>query len=366
LLSFFFTVFVIVVGVQILYYNGLFAFFSFSRTPKTKQKSPSVSVLIACKNEAQNIKKNLPFILRQNYPNFEVILIDDASTDNTLEVMRFFEAQNDKIRIVSLPQTDSYTGNKKNALSKAIQVAQNEYLLFTDADCIPSSSLWIQHIANSFTANKNLVLAYGAYKKETGLLNKLIRYETLLTAWQYFSYTKLGLPYMGVGRNIAYSKSLFNQANGFEQHQHIRSGDDDLFVSQIATKSNTALCCKPSSFTISEPKSNMTDWIKQKRRHITTATSYSLSHQLSLGLFYLSQFFFIVLPLLFVITHYRLEDVLGIVVLRYLFYYVSLIPAAYKLEEKDLILYAPLLETSLVLIQMRIFVSNLLHKPQEW
>jgi len=150
-------------------------------------------------------------------------------------------------------------------------------------------------MACQFSNNKQIVLGYGSYKKEKTLLNKLIRYETLLTAIQYFGYAKVGLPYMGVGRNLAYTKSLFFEANGFINHMKIKSGDDDLFVNQIANKKNTAICFDPDSLTTSIPKTNFKDWINQKKRHISTAKYYKPIHKFLLGLYYTSQFLFLIL-----------------------------------------------------------------------
>jgi hypothetical protein len=221
-------------------------------------------------------------------------------------------------------------------------------------------------MAKNFSDKKQLVLGYGAYERTTKWLNKLIRYETLLTAWQYFSYAKIGKPYMGVGRNIAYTKLLFSKAKGFESHLDIRSGDDDLFVNQIATKENTTLCWSSESFTISEPKLTWSDWLHQKKRHITTAGSYKRLHQLLLGLFYISQVLFFVLAVGLVVINYNFKIVIFLVGIRYLFYLISFIPTAIKLRESDLIVYAPFLELFLIVIQMRIFITNLWDRPKEW
>ena len=357
-------IFVATVLVQVVYYLGIFSRFSFARKKIEKEKEFSVSVLISCKNEAVNLIENLPYLLGQEYTDFEIVLIDDASTDTTNTVMQEFAAKHANITIVSVPKTKTYTGNKKNALTKGIAKAKNKHLIFTDADCIPKDKNWIQSIVNNFTEDKEIVLGYGAYKKEKTWLNKLIRYETLLTAWQYFSYAKIGLPYMGVGRNIAYTKSIFAKANGFESHKNIRSGDDDLFVNQIANKSNVSICWEAQ--TTSNSESSMADWLRQKRRHITTATAYKPIHQFLLGLFYLSQFLFYGLFFFLLFSGFLLKYVLLLALIRMIFYYISLIPTAIKLNEKDLILWAIPLELFLILTQLRTFVLNLWKKPTEW
>lgn len=361
-----FLLFLIVVFIQITYYATFLSKFSFAKDKDVSKKRPPISILISCNNEAENLRLFLPKILHQNYPKFELVLIDDASTDSTFTVMQTFTKEHENIQIVRLPKTKTYSGNKKNALTAAIEQAKYEHLLFTDADCVPKSENWIANMASSFDESKHLVLGYGAYRKKSGWLNKVIRYETLLTAWQYFSYTLMGLPYMGVGRNMGYTKSLFQKAVGFKSHQHIKSGDDDLFVSQVATASNTALCWTIDSHTVSAPKAGFRDWFRQKRRHVTTASSYKPMHQFLLGLFFLSQILFFGLFFVLIIRGKYIEIVLLAVLLRYVFFYMGLIPVSKKLNEKDLIRVAPFLEITLISTQLCIFIANLIQKPKYW
>lgn len=361
-----FGIYIIVVVIQIGYYGLLLSRFSFHKKQHVATEKHPISLLIACKNEEENLKKNFPKLLAQKYPEFEIILVDDASTDATLSVIETFAQKNDHVHFISLPKTDTYFGNKKHALTLAIQKASYDYLLFTDADCMPSSVHWIDNMAAQFVDTKQLILGYGSYQNTGSWLNKLIRYETLLTAWQYFSYALTGYPYMGVGRNMGYTKSFFKKANGFQSHMDIRSGDDDLIVNNTATKKNTAICWQSDSHTVSNPKSTLTEWIQQKRRHITTATSYKLVHQILLGFFFSSQFLFYVLSISLLIIGVNTQLVFFLIGIRFLIYFVGLFPTAKKLNEKDLILWAPLLEFFLIVLQMCIFILNLVQKPSKW
>ena len=268
MLSILFLAFIVVIVIQVSFYGGLFTQFSYaSEQPNSTNstKENPISVIISCKNEEKNIGVLLTHLLKQKYPKFEIIVVDDASNDNTLSIIKEFSNQHKCIQFISIPLTATYSGNKKNAITAGIQKASYENLLFTDADCIPNSINWISIISSQFSNEKQLVLGYGGYKKVAGWFNKLVRYETLLTAWQYFSYTKIGLPYMGVGRNIAYTKTLFNKANGFESHKHINSGDDDLFVNQIGNIKNMVICWKKDSHTLSEPKKKTSRVVTSKK-----------------------------------------------------------------------------------------------------
>ena len=236
-LDFIFYAFIAVVAIQAIFYFFFFLRFAVLKHEKKAQKNLAVSVIICAKNEAENLQKFLPFVINQDHPNFEIVLINDASHDNTLKVMEQFASQHENIKIVNVKSTEAFWGNKKYALTLGIKASKNEFLLFTDADCKPASKYWIRHMSSHFSEDKQLVLGYGGYSKvKNSLLNKLVRFETLVTAMHYFSFAKLGIPYMGVGRNLAYTKAEFFKNNGFINHIKVKSGDDDLFVNQIANK----------------------------------------------------------------------------------------------------------------------------------
>ena len=218
-----------------------------------------------------------------------------------------------------------------------------------------------------FGGDKSIVLGYGAYEKTSySFLNKLIRYETLLTAIQYFSYALIGIPYMGVGRNLAYSKEEFFNNNGFVSHMHILSGDDDLFINQIATKNNVALNISPHSFTKSQPETTFKNWFRQKKRHVSTSYKYKLKHKILLGTFYISQLTFWIVSITLLIAQYKLKTVLilflSVIILKHIVIGIS----AKKLKEKDLILFLPILELFLICFQLFIFISNLFSKQSRW
>lgn len=359
--------FILTIITQLLYYFVIFSKFIFSKkNKKIVPKIIPISILICAKNEAQNLQQNLPFICCQQHSNFEIILVNDHSTDETLEIMNSIKTEFNKvsIQIINLTKSES---NKKNALTKGIELAKNNYLLLTDADCKPNSINWINEMSANFSNKKTIILGYGAYQKiEKSWLNKLIRFETLLTAIQYFSYAKFGLPYMGVGRNIAYTKDNFNKVKGFSSHKNIKSGDDDLFVNEIATNNNTSICYSEDSFTISKSHTNFKKWLHQKRRHISTATHYKPIHQLLLGLFYISQFLFWFLAITLLIIGFNINTILLLVLIRIGFQYIIFGLSAKKLDEKDLILWLPFLELFLIVIQMSIFIRNLIYKPKHW
>jgi len=364
-----FIAFVVIFCIQFIYYVFIFGSFSFSKN-KTHEKdfNQPVSIIICAKNEAKNLKKNLPFFINQNYSNFELVLINDCSRDTTLKVMEQFKDETSiTIKIVDVKDNEQFWGSKKYALTLGIKAASFENLLFSDADCKPATENWITEMTRNFSSNHQIVLGYGAYEKvKKSFLNKLIRFETLLTAIQYFSYAKIGKPYMGVGRNLAYTKSLFFSVNGFAEHIKIKSGDDDLFINQVATNKNVNYCISEESFTVSTPKTTFNNWFQQKRRHVSTATHYSPIHKFLLGLFYASQLLFWFLACILLAFLFNWMYVVALIIIRLLLQYLMIGFAAKKLNEKDLVLFAPFFEFFLILIQLFIFIKNLISKPTHW
>ncbi|MGK0379018.1 glycosyltransferase [Patiriisocius sp. Uisw_017] len=348
-----------------IFYYILFGKCVFGKNKKSNSKLHPISIIVCAKNEAENLTKNIPKLLSQAYPDFELILINDASIDNSLEVMEHFQEKDSRIVIVNVKNNEAFWGSKKYALTLGIKKATHKRLLFTDADCKPSSNLWIQKMTAQLSSEKQLILGYGGYEKKSGILNALIRFETVLTATQYFSYAKAGIPYMGVGRNISYSSELFYEQRGFTAHMDIKSGDDDLFVNAAATKANTAICIDPEAFTLSKPKTSWSAWISQKRRHIGTAHNYKSIHQFLLGLFFCSNLVFWALAIIGFFTPFWQLTAL-IVGIKITIQNLVLGKAAILLKEKNLLFWLPFLELLLIVFQIVIFISNRMNKPTAW
>ncbi len=362
---FLFVLFLLITLINILYFIGYFSFASAKESNLTF--TPPISVIICAKNEAENLKKFIPAILDQEYPEFEIILVNDASTDETFEVMEGFQALDPRIKLVNVQNIEAFWGKKKYALTLGIKKAKNPYLLFTDADCEPETNNWIAEMASNFGNEKSIVLGYSGYHKKKGsFINKAIRYETFLTAIQYFSYAKWGSPYMGVGRNLAYTSQEFYKQNGYASHLHIRSGDDDLFVNQAATPENTAITFNRSGITRSVPKENFNNWILQKRRHISTSKYYKKKHKFLLAAFYISQITFWVLLLALLISTIYWPIVLGILAFRLIIQSIVFYKSAKKLDEMDLLWLFPILEVFLIFTQLGIFSMNIFSKPATW
>jgi len=244
-----------------------------------------VSVVVCARNEEQNLRDYLPLLLSQNYPLYELIVVDDASCDNTRIVLEHFQKLYPTMHITFVPADAWVRSTKKLGLTLAAKAAKYDYLLLTDADCAPASNNWITEMMHGFdNPATEVVLGYGGYFDHHGFVNRLVRFDTVFCAMQYLGMAMSRHPYMGVGRNLAYKKSTFFDNGGFQGLLGNRSGDDDLFVNKVATRKNTDVVCTPDSFTYSIPKATMEEWVLQKYRHLSVAPIYRPSTKMQIGL----------------------------------------------------------------------------------
>ena len=244
-----------------------------------------VSVIVAARNEAHNLRDYLHSLLEQDYPMFEIIVVDDGSEDNTRDILDEFMLHYPRLRRTFVPQHARIISSKKLALTLGIKAARFDYLLFTDADCRPASKYWIWEMMNGFdrSAETDVVLGFGAYFKGKGLLNRLIRYDTLFNGLHYLGAARCHHPYMGVGRNLAYKKEWFLSHNGFSPYIGERAGDDDLIVNRYAKGKTTATVTCPNSVTWSPSKRTWQEWWHQRRRHLSVSPHYTIWSKLRLG-----------------------------------------------------------------------------------
>jgi hypothetical protein len=170
----------------------------------------------------------------------------------------------------------------------AIKGAKYEHFILTDADCKPASSLWLKKMTSSFSSKKQIVMGYGPFVKDKGILNKIIRFDAAWIGVNYITMALAKLPYMGVGRNLGYTKSVFNSVSGFKSHYAIPSGDDDLFIQEAAQKSNYTINIDPDTFCYSPAVPSWNRWVRQKSRHYSTSNKYKVIKKLLLGIYPMS------------------------------------------------------------------------------
>ena len=329
-----FILFCSVTIIQLFYYLFFFSrLFFYKEKAKETSRTNAVSVIICARDEAENLAQNLPGALVQEYKTtHEVIVVNDNSFDDSKYLLEELKKTFRQLQVVELTQEAKMIPGKKFPLSIGIKSAKYEIVLLTDADCVPASELWIDKMQETFDEQTEIVLGYGAFHKKSGLLNKIVRWETFHTALQYFSYALAHTPYMGVGRNLSYKKTIFYRHKGFSAHNNIPSGDDDLFINMAATKTNTKINIDNEAFTLSEPPKTWAGWIRQKNRHYSTGKYYKPVHKFLLGLYTFSHILFYPLFAASIIL-YNWELALIVFGIRFLIQAIVLYPCMKKLNE---------------------------------
>ena len=288
ILSLCFCVFVAVSLLQLAFWWGVFARLASFSDPGALRAGdmPGASVVVCARNEAENLRRHLPALLAQEYPgDWEVVIVDDASDDDTPAILRHFQEKHARLRVIRI--REKVFPGKKHALAQGVAAARFDHLFLTDADCEPASARWLAHMASALTAKPEteIALGYGPVRASGGTcLDGWTRFETAHTAVQYFSFALAGMPYMGVGRNLAWKRRVFDRTGGFSAHLDVPSGDDDLLVNAAATPANVAICLHPDAFVYSEGAGTWKTWFRQKRRHLSAGRRYRPLHQFVLAM----------------------------------------------------------------------------------
>ncbi len=353
--------------VQMLYYWLVFARLAFYKpAPDKPESQPPVSVVISARNEYHNLRQFLPKILTQNYPDFEVIVVNHASDDESLEYLKELQGKYQHLKLVNIERDLNFFKGKKFPLSLGIKSAKHDILLLTDADCEPAGPDWIAGMAKNYVQDIEVVLGYGPYRKGPGLINRIVRYDTFLVAMQYLSFALTGMPYMGVGRNLSYRRSLFFKNKGFTSHYNIPSGDDDLFINKVALKKNTTIEISPDTFMYSQAKSGFGEWVTQKLRHLSTGRYYSTKFKTLLGLFSISQIIFyasLVVLLIFRVCPWCL---LTVFLLRCYSQFVVHKFVMRRLNESGILLFSLLWEIIYIIFMFFITFMSVFRKNHTW
>ncbi|MCX6268048.1 MAG: glycosyltransferase [Bacteroidetes bacterium] len=331
-----------------------------------KSGQKGVSVVICAHNEYHHLVETLPLMLEQDYPDYEVLVVNHSSDDDTQYLLTNLEEKYPHLTTINIREDLNFFSGKKFPLSIGIKSAKHDVVLLTDADCKPASKDWLRLMQSAFLPKTEIVLGYSPYYRSAGLLNKLIRFDAAHIATQYLSYALAGIPYMGVGRNLSYMKEVFYKNQGFIAHYRVRSGDDDLFINRVANRSNTAIMALPGSYTFSDPKQTFGHWVTQKKRHLSTSHLYKLKHKILLGLYAFSLVAFYGLFILLLALNWSPIPVLGIFLLRLISQYIIMTGCMRQLNEKDLVPFLPFYEVVLLIFNAGILISNVVHKPTRW
>ncbi len=361
-----FVVFAIVLIAQLRYYLIYFRKLAYYNKPESIANTPPASIIVCARNEEENIVEFLPMLFEQEYPTFEVVVVNDCSFDNTGDILKELAKKYSNLKIVTINESKNHIHGKKVALMLGIKGATHEHLLFTDADCKPNSKEWLKNMMQQFSTETEIVLGYGAFEKQKGFLNKLIRFDNFIVALQYLSFALAGKTYMGVGRNLAYKNSLFFKMKGFASHYHIEAGDDDLFVNEAATKHNSKIEISVNSHTVCKVKKTFRDWLFQKRKRGSTFKQYNPASKRLLIMLRLTQYVFFGTFIALLVMQFEPILILSLFMVRICVQIFIFNKSMTLLNEKDLVLLAPIMELILLIVHPISMLSSMFMGKNKW
>ena len=212
-----------------------------SESAETTDTLAPATVIVYCHNQGAQLQRFLPYLLNQNYPKYEVIVVNDSSIDNTAEVISNFLVEYSNLRQTFIPDGSRNVSRRKLAIMLGIKAARHELIVVTNANCCPAGPNWLMNMCRNFTEGTDVVIGYAAprYKKDKRFGANFRVYDTVTESVQYLACDINGYPFRGTNNNLAYRRSTFFANNGFQRTVMLHYGDDDLFVSEIANADNT-------------------------------------------------------------------------------------------------------------------------------
>ena len=367
IVEYLFYIFLVATVVQLLYHVLIFIRIWFYKESEHFNYKP-VSVIVSSKNQLDDLRSNLIYFLDQEYPKFEVIVINDASSDGTDDYLEELQKKYDYLKVVTntIQENDRFNKGKKFGITLAIKSATHDNLLFSDADSYPSSNQWIKKMQASFSSKNQIVLAYSRLEKRKGLFNRLLRYESLYEGLLSFSCTLCGFPLLAQRRNLGYNRALFFSINGFFSHLNLSRGEAKLFVDEASNSRNTAVCLSAEAMTLSNKQKSYLEWFYDKRSYFHLAKRLRFSSLLILGMNFFSQFsFWLLIPVL-LIYQINTQLVLLAFSLRFCMQYIVYWKMCKFTNEYGLLWFLPLYEISLMLIHFMLSLSTFIKKVHDW
>lgn len=253
---------------------GALSSFLNNNIPEYSDEQPGVSIIVYALNDANSLANNLPIILNQKYPQYEVIVVNDNSTDNSKDIVGELELTHKNLYQTFIPGDTRNLSRKKLAITIGIKAAKYDIVLTTTAYCCPKNEEWLAHIMRNFTPDTDIVIGYSHsdFHADKGIGKWYRDFDSAISALQYLSYAVRKKTFRGDGNNLAYRKQLFFDNKGFSKSLNLHYGDDDLFVNEVSTPENTKV-------EISHPSQMMVSYYNSKTAHRELKLRYDFTAQ---------------------------------------------------------------------------------------
>lgn len=324
---------------------------------------PSVSVVIVAQNEAELLKNSLVYLLEQDYPDYEVVVVDYTSHDDTPFVLRVCSENYKNLKPITFHEDVNMFRGKKYPLSIGIKSATKEIILLTEPDSVPASFNWIREMVAAYKADTSIVLGYSLLTRKKSLLNTLEQYDNLMLNASMMGMALAGKPYTSSGRNLSFRRDFFFRQGAFISHYTFPYGAEELFVNQNATRKNTAIVMPPSAEMESHPHDTLAQWRLDRKQRLMTWRRLKKSDQLltsahpvALTLFYAS------LLWLWIAGLFPWQILLGVLLLKVIWQTVAVFFLAKRFKIKNLAYFSFFLELYFLLSNTILAITSLRRK----
>ena len=351
--------------IQLGYFWIFFSRISFFRKKNTTSDQPPVSIVLVANNQYEFLQTNLPALLEQEYPDFEVVVVNDNSDDGTEDLLKELSHQHNNLQSIVLKQSLNWFKGRKFPLSLGIKSAKNDFILFTDPACKPISDQWISEIISSYDGQTEIVLGYASWQT-TSVFNRFYRFVAFYDALFYFSMALSGIPFKGIGKNLSYKRGLFYKHKGFSSHYTISAGEDEIFVNKAAKKQNTSICIHEAGKVISEKNTSFLNWLNLERSRLKIRRFFKPAHRVMISLYSASVFIFYTSFAFLLIAGFHWLVPVSVFALRLISQTIIFAFTQKKLSEKKLLLLSPFFEIFILLIDFFIWINLLFSRKYKW
>lgn len=338
-----------------------------SRQTSVAASQPSVSVVMVVHNESEFLKKSMPYLLEQDYPDFEVVVVDYMSTDDTHYVLHICAENYPQLKPITLKHDVNMFQGKKYPLSIGVKSATKDVILLTEAESVPKSFDWISNMVQGYSGGTQMVIGYNLVKGNGTLLGAFQQYENMAYNASYIGAALMGNPYTATGRNLSYRRDFFFKQGGFISHYSIPDGADDLFVNQNANSRNSALILNSEASVISEPRNTFGLWHQDRAHRLYTRRYYGWGDRLMLSVYPLSQIVFLAaLVLLFIGGIFPWQILVAVLALKIIWQIMCSLPLAKKFEIKKIHFFSPFFEFYFLFANTFLTYFALRRKKKQW
>ncbi len=252
--------------VQLVYLILLIKFI-FSDKQKDKEPNhPSISLVVTSRNYVDQLQVLLPSLLAQDYPDFEVVVVDDCSTDGTDWLLAEMKISHGNLKTTRIIQETDFPNAL--AISIGVRAATKEWLLYLSPLCVVPDNQWLRNYAQRLEQDKEASIGYMNYYKTKGSYKNWLRFENFTSYLLSGAGKAFGVAMPVFEYNIAYRREKFLELRGFAAVLDSPFSENELFVNKIATKNNLVVQNNRTAPIAYEGEADWIDLVEFKKKQL--------------------------------------------------------------------------------------------------